>query len=82
MEEIKKFKVRVAKDIVAQKYQQNYSASYHFSKGLLNNLLSVMLPHSPSVISNSKQSLSALEAMEYIRAWSQLIKEFKETTSQ
>ncbi len=63
--EMDKFKLR-AKDLVQHKYQQNYSASYHFSKGLIQNLLEVF------------STYKSLEIHDYLRKWSQMIKEYKE----
>jgi len=62
--------LRRVKELEVQKINQNYNASYHFSKGLLQNLLTLVTPGE-----------MVLGTHDYLKRWSQLIKEYKESST-
>jgi DNA gyrase/topoisomerase IV subunit A len=62
--------LRRLEELEVQKINQNYNASYHFSKGLLQNLLALVTPGEV-----------VLSTHDYLKRWSQLIKEYRESST-
>ena len=85
--EMQHFRERT-RDVIAAKFTQNYSASFHFASGLLEKLYqSVADPfkskHNKQKGYNSTAQLHSIQAdsqfiHDYLRKWMQLTKEYKD----
>lgn len=74
MAETQKFNERI-EETINQKFQQNYSASYHYSMGLIKKLYATV--ENP-LEGKASQQFDALLIHDYIRKWVNLVKEYKE----
>eukprot|EP00347_Sterkiella_histriomuscorum_P019605 403340994 len=76
LKEQQKFKERIL-DVVERKYQQNYSASYHYASGLINKLYDTV-KNPMKHVNNHNSQVDSTFIHEYVKQWLAICKEYKE----